>query len=51
MSPGELHGDRVEIIDCCLEGKRILTKGAILLKPPVLLSLQPNVSAKNGGDR
>lgn len=36
---GEVHGDRVEILDRALEGRRVLTKGAILLKPPLVLSL------------
>jgi cobalt-zinc-cadmium efflux system membrane fusion protein len=43
---GELHGDRVEIMGSQLDGKRILTKGAILLKPPTVLSLQPSLLAK-----
>jgi cobalt-zinc-cadmium efflux system membrane fusion protein len=47
---GDLHGERVEILDKSLEGQRILTKGAILLKPLALLALQPGVSA-NGGAR
>ncbi|MEI7687282.1 MAG: efflux RND transporter periplasmic adaptor subunit [Planctomycetota bacterium] len=44
---GELHGDLIEIgklNGAELDGKRILTKGAILLKPPVVLSLQSSVA-------
>src|SRR5262249_14855341 len=45
---GELHGgDRVEIMGGRLDGQRILTKGAILLKPPTVLALQPTMLAKN----
>jgi cobalt-zinc-cadmium efflux system membrane fusion protein len=48
---GELHGDRVEILDGSLEGQRILTKGTILLKPPAVLSLQPSASVMPNGGR
>lgn len=48
---GEAHGDRVELLDASLVGRRILTKNAILLKPPLVLSLAPSTSAGNGSGK
>jgi multidrug efflux pump subunit AcrA (membrane-fusion protein) len=44
---GELHGDRVEILGSQLDGQRILTRGAILLKPAVISSLQLSSETKD----
>jgi hypothetical protein len=47
---GELHDREIEVLDGLRPGDRVIAKGAILLKPAVVLSLQPSARsvARNG---